>query len=1187
MFFDKDDDDQDFLSPSGGSKLASLFGMDTTHNKGGNESLTYTAPKQPKKENLTTGPSGNAPDLTMACIVQTYKYVENDYKHQGKLGAAILSNYATSDYRILLYISKQKQVTNVQISKNFAFTMQANNYAMFYDTSRQGWSILFESQQIAHKFGKEVALAKANSCAGSLDSVIIQDLTPGEGGSLEVGDSAEVKYSGWLYTNHKLGQMFDSNINSDKQFRFKLGKGKVIKGWETGIVGMKKGGRRFLIVPPVLAYGEQGMGDKVPPNSTLIFEIEMIRVKLAHGDSTTPERPSAENSAPQTPATTDSNNSRDTDGAPTEETVKSRSRSINEQLAQSPKSDKARLISRMAKMGQPMLPRVGTIPATTTDSEGEEIPVSSSSDGDIMPPNNPEPPQKSSCQSAGNSQAKVHTTNAMPMHSNPYSLGLPTTQQLAVYQNPHVPPQTNAISSGMHPQISPVHPMAPFQTTPPQPLYNQPYPPQTYPAPVSSADVHVPVILSESRQHSAEMRLAMSSVSEKVDKILNKLENSGGPGYLSTTPSMETSILMQNIQRIVQENEHLKKELTECGMKVETQNSKIAELLQQNQKYVEQSHSLLEQRNDSFRNSAELSQSKVLALEQEKAKLATELSSATATVSSLQLEISQIRKSESGLRQKLENSAHDSKNSQDQMEKMQKQHEEDQEQLKEMTDSYKEEKQQRKNLTHKINQLNEEIADLKVTNETLEKSVSDRKKKALEERRRFEEEIDDIRIQNEADIQTLRKKLHQQKTTATSSEQMLQIEEEIRKELEEKNERTLSSVQAKHNRALQSVEEEKSVLEKMVKDLETKLQNLKTPATESGENESQLQEKIEELKVWQEKYEKLRNQASVMKSKYDERIQELEEEGEETKAKMCSLQQSHPSWTASNASADLTTEVKKIMNAVFQNSRAEFSKDETYSGSDVLSTLLQIIKTTTLALVQQSAPVNQAVSADDDDERDDKIEEEEEEEEEAEEEEEEKNKKDEDQTQTPETIPSAEADNIPAKTVSVTRSSPKVPTPEAAPDQATEDLEISNGQVQKNVIDDGNRDDKKETVESVTVNTESPPTEQPVFPDAKIKITESEDPPSQLDVVVTPPTDGTAATEFPAPQVPVSSNSTVTTASCDELQAKDNFSNLHSKDNNTSDLSREDSFEDLRPQAPPPLFGSDDDDYDDDQDLFG
>lgn len=62
----------------------------------------------------------------------------------------------------------------------------------------------------------------------------------------------------------------------------------------------------------------------------------VLQVKLAHGDSTTPERPSAENSAPQTPATTDSNNSRDTDGAPTEETVKSRSRSINEQLAQVP-----------------------------------------------------------------------------------------------------------------------------------------------------------------------------------------------------------------------------------------------------------------------------------------------------------------------------------------------------------------------------------------------------------------------------------------------------------------------------------------------------------------------------------------------------------------------------------------------------------------------------------------------------------------------------------------------------------------------------------------------------------------------------------------------------------------------------------------------------------------------------------
>lgn len=1206
MFFDKDEDDQDFLSATGGSKLASLFGMDVASTKKGNESLTYTAPKQPKKENAASGVPGSTPDLTMACIVQTYKYIDGEYKHQGKLGAAILSNHAATDYRILLYVSKQKQVTNVQISKNFVFTMQPNNYATFYDINRQGWSIMFESQQIAHKFAKEVAVAKANSCVSSLDSVIIQDLVQGDGGSLEMGDSAEVKYSGWLFTDHKLGQMFDSNVNSDKQLRFKLGKGKVIKGWETGIVGMKKGGRRLLVVPPSLAYAEQGMGDKIPPNSTLIFEIEMSRVKLAHGESTTPEQPSSEESGSQlTPATIESI-SRDTDGAPTEETVKSRSRSINEQLAHSPKSDKARLISRMAKMGQPMLPMVGAIPATATDSEEEDIPASCSTDGDIVPPTKPEPPLKTSSNPARNLQNRVPVENAMPTQSAAYPQGLPASQQIAVYQNPQLLPQQNSMTTQMHPHMSSVHPMAPFQTTPPQPLYNQPYPPQTYAAPVSSADVHVPVILSESRQHSTEMRMAMSTVSEKVDRILNKLETSGVSGYLNSAPSMETSILMQNIQRIVQENEHLKKELVECGTKLESQNCKIAELLQQNQKCVEQSHSLLEQRNDSYRNTSELSQSKVLTLEQEKAKLATELSSSTATVSSLQLEIAQIRKNESELRQTLMNSNHNSKSVQEQIEKMQKQHEEVQDQLKEMTNSYKEEKQQRKNLTFKMNQLSEENADLKMTNETLEKNVSDRKKKALEERRRFEEEIDEIRTQSEADIQALRKKLYSQKTSVTTTEQISQIEDDLRKMYEEKNERTLSSVQEKHNRALQSVEEEKSVLEQTVNDLQTKLQTLKTAVPENSEKEAELREQIEELKVWQEKYEKLRSQASTMKSKYDERIQELEEELEETTAKMQSLQENPSSQAATGASMDLTTEVKRIMNAVFQTSRSEFNKDETYQGSAVLSTLLQIIKTTTLTLVNKSEPKVNENSRDEEEKEDEKVEEVQEEEREVEREvereEEETNKKDEDQTQTPEILPSDQADNIPAKSVSATRNipqelpSPASPlSPEAASDQATADMESSDGQAQREVIDDGNCGEKKETPkEGDSVVANSPPAmESPASVNVKIVVTEAEEPRPQADFVAAPSSVGKekgTATAEPSVHnnVPMSSSNSPSIPSKDdddELQAKDFFSSELSAENK-SDLSREDSFEDLRLHAPPPLFGSDDDDYDD-QDLFG
>ncbi|CAI9739694.1 Hypothetical predicted protein [Octopus vulgaris] len=96
-----------------------------------------TAPKQPKKESPSAA-SESTPALTMDCAVQAFKYVGNEHKSQGKLGAAILSNDSNKEYRILLYVTKEKQVTNVTITKSFTFIMQPNNYAMFYDAAKQG-----------------------------------------------------------------------------------------------------------------------------------------------------------------------------------------------------------------------------------------------------------------------------------------------------------------------------------------------------------------------------------------------------------------------------------------------------------------------------------------------------------------------------------------------------------------------------------------------------------------------------------------------------------------------------------------------------------------------------------------------------------------------------------------------------------------------------------------------------------------------------------------------------------------------------------------------------------------------------------------------------------------------------------------------------------------------------------------
>ena len=92
------------------------------------------------------------------------------------------------------------------------------------------------------------------------------------------GDAVEVHYTGWLYENGKRGVKFDSSVDRGQPFKFDLGAGRVIRGWDEGVAGMKVGGKRELIIPPELGYGSRGAGGVIPPNATLDFEVELLRV---------------------------------------------------------------------------------------------------------------------------------------------------------------------------------------------------------------------------------------------------------------------------------------------------------------------------------------------------------------------------------------------------------------------------------------------------------------------------------------------------------------------------------------------------------------------------------------------------------------------------------------------------------------------------------------------------------------------------------------------------------------------------------------------------------------------------------------------------------------------------------------------------------------------------------------------
>jgi len=102
----------------------------------------------------------------------------------------------------------------------------------------------------------------------------------GSGAAAKAGQVAVVHYTGWLYQGGQKGKKFDSSRDRGQPFEFPLGAGRVIRGWDEGVAGMKPGGRRTLIIPPQLAYGTAGAGGGViPPNATLLFEVELVGVK--------------------------------------------------------------------------------------------------------------------------------------------------------------------------------------------------------------------------------------------------------------------------------------------------------------------------------------------------------------------------------------------------------------------------------------------------------------------------------------------------------------------------------------------------------------------------------------------------------------------------------------------------------------------------------------------------------------------------------------------------------------------------------------------------------------------------------------------------------------------------------------------------------------------------------------------
>jgi FKBP-type peptidyl-prolyl cis-trans isomerase FkpA len=133
-----------------------------------------------------------------------------------------------------------------------------------------------ESNNVADN-NKETTVMTQN-----ITELVKNDTVVGDGREAEIGFNVTVHYTGWLYDENapdKKGEKFDSSLDRNDPFKFDLGAGMVIQGWEQGFAGMKIGGKRTLIIPPEMGYGARGAGGVIPPNATLIFDVELLDVK--------------------------------------------------------------------------------------------------------------------------------------------------------------------------------------------------------------------------------------------------------------------------------------------------------------------------------------------------------------------------------------------------------------------------------------------------------------------------------------------------------------------------------------------------------------------------------------------------------------------------------------------------------------------------------------------------------------------------------------------------------------------------------------------------------------------------------------------------------------------------------------------------------------------------------------------
>jgi len=144
---------------------------------------------------------------------------------------------------------------------------------------RMSRRLVLAAAAIAASSVSTATIAQTGKTMTTPSGLQITDTKVGTGASPKTGQTCVMHYTGWLYENGAKGKKFDSSVDRGEPFEFPIGMKRVIAGWDEGVASMRVGGKRTLIIPPALGYGARGAGGVIPPNATLIFDVELLDVK--------------------------------------------------------------------------------------------------------------------------------------------------------------------------------------------------------------------------------------------------------------------------------------------------------------------------------------------------------------------------------------------------------------------------------------------------------------------------------------------------------------------------------------------------------------------------------------------------------------------------------------------------------------------------------------------------------------------------------------------------------------------------------------------------------------------------------------------------------------------------------------------------------------------------------------------